>query len=372
MDLIESINNVFNTKAKLLSSNINHIIKYKVSTKKLNVGPSLTRLNDRLKGKVFDTSEEYQPKSEYDAYSTLDQIPYDLPKFINITSSNLSKHDKYYTLTLIYRPVDIYLSDKILPVDIINYFIGSITDGVDFINFIRSVDVSAELITYELFYKSKYPEEYNKVRHVVNELYKITHVKPWKELYSNKLSPYLYVRESDLIRIAVKIYDMAPSQFDNFIKVFVDFHLGSKSDYEKWLLFFRTIGIPMNDDVFRRYLLNTQVYPRDVLYHTLFTPSISLMSDIIMGRVTLNNDLLKDMNTDDAYGLKEYVWFLDDFIPYVASLQLKYTDIDYMSYIPYDVLLYYVKRNFQASVITVTLELGKRKPNSALKDILDK
>lgn len=88
-----------------------------------------------------------------------------------------------------------------------------------------------------------------------------------------------------------------------------------------------------------------------------------------MGKIILNDNDFAGMTISDKRDSDEYHWFFNNFIPYVISLQSKHPEIDYMSYIPYDVLLRYIQKDLNLSQAAVMLELNKRKPDSVIKDI---
>lgn len=240
MELLQSIRKVLNKTIVQLLGHSNGKIIYTIPYKDLNMPLLLTSLTKELTNKVWNMKEispsrsEYQYAPYYKEYNLKDHIPHDTPKLISIIFPlDMYSTERSYILTLRYKPVNIYLSDKLIPVDVINFIIGSIMNNKDFINLIKSVDTDPDLITYEIFYKNRYLNEYGKVRHVVNEVYKITNTKPWKRLYIEKLERDSYDGDTYTVLEALKIYDIAPTRFDNIVKVFVDYHLGDKDDYKK-------------------------------------------------------------------------------------------------------------------------------------------
>lgn len=335
MELINLISNVYHQIGEAsveLSSKYDDCLKYIIRPKKFkrSIKELISLLNANINGKVFGIDEVF--------------IEVTLP--LDIDTMHISSG--YYILLLPYKQVKIYLSEDVIPLDIIHLILITMDDNVSFINTLKSMNMKLSPQVYENFYKIKFPQDYPDVKYIVNKISVITRQTPWGSLYVDKLSS----TETSHIRLALKIYNANPRLFDTFTDIFIEYHLGTTNDYYEWIEY--TV-----DKVSPSDPIGTAIYLQDIKYHR----HVDLMYDLIIGNTITTGAILND-------------WFITKFVPYLIDLQLKHKEIDYMKYLSHEVLLQYI-RDIKTNILTpkltliryypiAVMEITKRDPEAAL------
>lgn len=320
------------------NNELTYVIK---SEKVLNIQKLAELLDANMNGKVFEVDHVF--------------IEITLPVNIAITSSD------YYILSLTYKQVKIYLSEDVIPLDIIHLMLITMNDNVSFVNMLKSMDMKLSSRVYENFYKIKFPQDYLKVKHIVDKISTIIHSIPWGSLYLEKLGE-IPSTETLHLQLSIKIHDRNPIFFDTFTETFIKYHLGTAHDYHEWVeyIYYR---IPDNTPS------KIAIYLQDIQY----TRHVNMLYHLIVGETTTVGTTFSYSRFSDI----NHNWFAEQFVPYLTNLQSKHKEIDYMKYLSYEILIEYVKHVKDNKVVRfdtisypmMIIEIYKRNPESAISDI---
>lgn len=344
-EVIGHISHQFGNK-KVISNRISKdFITYAIQLKNLDCDSFIWKLSHVIHEKAFDMK-----------YVEFNQVLVDIPEYVVITKIvSLIKQSQHHVLTLSFKVVKLVY----LPVDIINAIILQMNEITNIRNFAASMEMDLNENSYENFCRLKCTD-YPIMKYVTKRTREIMDVNPWESTYHHFLTGHHQTDDGILIMWSVLRYKDSRELYDDFVNIFKTYHLGDEKDYRKCILH----SIKGSED----YAQSDKPlsYFFDVRYSDSGVPNVRLLFDIITGRTIING--VRNINL---------LWLLEEFIPYVTILQNKYKDINYMKYLPYDILLKYVSHMLKINKINqpfaytmVMLELTKRNPAIMIYDII--
>lgn len=324
MDICRLKSFVDSLSIKLLgcSGRLDNLI-YKVKTRKPGMMLFKYELGASLKDKIFGNMKVFVGRVELD--------------------------DLYYNFQLIPTKVNVYDLNTLLPLDIINVILSKINDIHTLKNMFRFLDITNFNEKCRVLYLIRSPQEYVIMERVLNIISVIVGNGYWADAYSTKICD----TPDRCVTSASKLYSEFPDILSTFTKIFQDYKLGDRNDYMDWIIHDRSHG-----------KWGVHLYLGS--YEHIKVGHIDMLFDLITGKVTFNEHL-----TGDEYQL---AWFNGTFMPYIMGLRMFNLDIDYLRFIPYSVLLDYIK---YADVSDpripslIAIELYKRNPTQAINDIIN-